>query len=60
MHLNSKLTIKNYAKSCRISVDTAARDIHDLESKGVLRMTQGRVRDASYSLVYSHDAFPFI
>lgn len=52
---DAKLTIKNYAKICKISTDTAARDIHDLESKGMLRMDHGRVRDASYSMVYSHD-----
>jgi Fic family protein len=56
---DAKLTIKNYAKLCKISTDTAARDIHDLEDKGVLRMAQGRVRDASYSLVYSHDALQY-
>jgi Fic family protein len=56
---DAKLTIKNYAKLCKISADTAARDIHDLEDKGVLRMAQGRVRDASYSLVYSHDALQY-
>jgi hypothetical protein len=39
--------------------DTAARDIHDLEDKGVLRMAQGRVRDASYSLVYSHEKLQY-
>lgn len=51
----AKLTIKNYAKLCKVSTDTAARDIRDLESKGVLRMKRGRVRDASYSMVYSDD-----
>ena len=56
---DAKLTIKNYAKLCKISTDTAARDIHDLEGKGVLRMAQGRVRDASSSLVYSHDVLKY-
>jgi len=56
---DAKLTIKNYAKLCKISTDTAARDIHDLEDKGVLRMAQGRVRDASYSLDYSHDVLKY-
>ncbi len=56
---DAKLTIKNYAKLCKISTDTAARDIHDLEDKGVLRVAQGRVRDASYSLVYSHDVLQY-
>ena len=56
---DAKLTIKNYAKLCKISTDTAARDIHDLEDKGVLRVAQGRVRDASYSLVYSHNVLQY-
>lgn len=56
---DAKLTIKNYAKLCKISTDTAARDIHNLEGKGILRMAQGRVRDASYSLVYSHDVLQY-
>ena len=56
---DAKLTIKNYAKLCKISTDTAARDIHNLEAKGVLRMVQGRVRDASYSLIYSQDALQY-
>jgi len=56
---DAKLTIKNYAKLCKISTDTAARDIHDLEGKGVLRVAQGRVRDASYSPVYSHDVLQY-
>ncbi|MDD4591639.1 MAG: Fic family protein [Parabacteroides sp.] len=56
---DAKLTIKNYAKLCKISTDTAARDIHNLEGKGMLHMAQGRVRDASYSLVYSHDVLQY-
>jgi len=52
---DAKLTIKNYAKLCQISTDTAARDIHDLETKDVLRAEQGRVRDASYSLIYTNE-----
>jgi Fic family protein len=56
---DAKLTIKNYAKLCKISTDTAARDIHDLEDKGVLRMAQGKVRNASYSLVYSNETLQY-
>lgn len=52
----AKFTIKNYARLAGVSTDTASRDIHDLESKEVLYMEQGRVRDASYSLVYSTEA----
>jgi len=49
---DAKLTIKNYAKLCQVSTDTAAHDIHDLEAKGIVRAEQGRVRDVSYSLTY--------
>lgn|SRR5574344_139469 len=52
---DAKLTIKNYAKLCKISTDTAARDIHDLEKKGVVKVAKGRVRDASFSLVYTDE-----
>lgn len=52
---DAKLTIKNYAKLCKISPDTAARDIHDLEEKEVIKVAKGRVRDASYSLIYSDE-----
>ena len=50
---DAKLTIKNYARLSQVSTDTAARDIHDLESKGIVRAEQGRVRDVSYSLIYT-------
>jgi len=52
---DAKLTIKNYARVANVSVDTAARDIHDLVDKGVAQVEQGRVRDASYSLIYSDE-----
>jgi len=52
---DAKLTIKNYAKLCKVSTDTAARDLHDLETKGLVRAEQGRVRDASYSLIYTNE-----
>lgn len=45
-----KLTVKNWAKHCKISVDTAARDIKDLVAKGVLEPQQGRVRDVFYGI----------
>ena len=40
-----KLTVKNWAKHCKVSADTASRDIKDLVSKGVLEPQQGRMRD---------------
>jgi len=52
---SAKLTVKNYAKLCKISPDTAMRDIQDLQEKGILKAGQGRVRDASYSLIYKQD-----
>lgn len=45
-----KLTVKNWAKRCKVSADTAARDIKDLISKGVLEPQQGRMRDVFYGI----------
>ena len=45
-----KLTVKNWAKHCKVSADTAARDIKDLVSKGVLEPQQGRMRDVFYGI----------
>ncbi len=45
-----KLTVKNWAKHCKVSVDTAARDIKDLVEKGVLEPQQGRTRDVFYGI----------
>ena len=45
-----KLTVKNWAKHCKVSVDTASRDIKDLVGKGVLEPQQGRVRDVYYGI----------
>ena len=45
-----KLTTKNWAKHCKISTDTAARDIKDLVEKGVLEPQKGRVRDVYYGI----------
>lgn len=45
-----KLTVKNWAKLCKISVDTASRDIKDLVEKGVLEAQQGRMRDVYYGI----------
>lgn len=46
----SKLTTKNWARHCKVSSDTAARDIKDLVEKGVLVPQQGRVRDVYYGI----------
>lgn len=45
-----KLTVKNWAKHCKVSVDTAARDIKDLVEKGILEPQQGRMRDVYYGI----------
>lgn len=45
-----KLTVKNWAKHCKVSVDTASRDIKDLVEKGVLEAQQSRVRDVFYGI----------
>ena len=45
-----KLTSKNWAKHCKVSPDTAARDIKDLVDKGILVPQQGRVRDVFYGI----------
>lgn len=45
-----KLTVKNWAKRCKVSVDTASRDIKDLVEKGVLEPQQGRMRDVYYGI----------
>lgn len=54
-----KLTSKNWARLAEVSTDTALRDIKDLEGKGVLKACKGRVRDISYSIIYSTSALPF-
>ena len=45
-----KLTVKNWSKHCKVSVDTASRDIKDLVEKGILEPQQGRVRDVFYGI----------
>lgn len=57
---NMKLTTKNWARLADVSMDTALRDIKDLEANGVLKACKGRVRDVSYSIVYTPtDDLPF-
>ena len=45
-----KLTVKNWAKHCKVSTDTASRDIKDLVEKGILEPQQGRMRDVFYGI----------
>lgn len=53
-----KMTAKNWARLAEVSPDTAARDIRDLVSKGMLSQVQGRVRDVSYTINYvAEDSF---
>lgn len=52
---SGKLTVKNWAKQVKVSVDTAARDVKDLVGKGILVPQPGRVRDVSYGISISAD-----
>ena len=45
-----KLTAKKWAKLCKVSPDTALRDINDLIAKGVLERNAAGGRSTSYSL----------
>ncbi|MBQ9067970.1 MAG: Fic family protein [Eggerthellaceae bacterium] len=45
-----KLTAKKWAKLCKVSPDTALRDIYDLIEKGVLARDPAGGRSTSYSL----------
>lgn len=45
-----KLTTRKWAKICKVSPDTALRDINDLIDKGVLARDPAGGRSASYSL----------
>ena len=45
-----KLTTKKWAKICKVSADTALRDINDLVEKGVLIRDPAGGRSTSYSL----------
>lgn len=48
-----KLTAKKWAKICKVSDDTALRDINDLIAKGVLVRDAAGGRSSSYSLAES-------
>ncbi len=45
-----KLTAKKWSKLCKVSSDTALRDINDLIAKGVLERDAAGGRSTSYSL----------
>ena len=45
-----KLTAKKWAKICKVSPDTALRDINDLVAKGMLKRDPAGGRSTSYSL----------
>ena len=53
---DAKLTIKNWSKLANVSKDTALRDINDLVEKNILEPAQGKVRNVSYSILYSYNA----
>ncbi len=56
---SGKLTTKNWAKLSKTSVDTAARDIKDLEEKGILKTEDRRQRNVAYGIVISEDRVRF-
>lgn len=49
-NFEGKLTAKKWAKLCKVSPDTALRDINDLIDKGVLERDPAGGRSTSYSL----------
>ena len=46
-----KLTVKNYAKLAEVSTDTAARDIHDLTERGIVKAKEGMMRNVEYDII---------
>lgn len=48
-----KLTVKNWAKHAKASVDTAERDIKYLVGKGILTPVDGKVRNVAYGIQIS-------
>lgn len=50
-----KLTASKWAKICKVSPDTALRDINDLIEKGILARASGGGRSVSYVLCEMHD-----
>lgn len=52
---SGKLTVKNWARHSKVSVDTAERDIKYLIENGVLLPEEGKVRNISYGIIISKD-----
>lgn len=50
---SGKLTVKNWAKHAKVSVDTAERDIKYLVGKGILTPVDGKVRNVAYGIQIS-------
>ena len=46
-----KLNVSKYVKICKISTDTALRDIQDLLAKGIMEQ-EGNGRSTSYRLIH--------
>ena len=49
-NFEGKLTARKWAKLCKVSTDTALRDINDLIEKGILERDAAGGRSTSYSL----------
>lgn len=45
-----KLTVKNWAKHAKVSVDTAERDVRYLVGNGILVPQEGKVRNVAYGI----------
>lgn len=54
-----KLTVKNWAKQVKTSVDSAERDIDDLCSKGILAPKEGVRRNVPYGIRISDERIVF-
>jgi len=52
------LTTSKYARLAKCSTDTALRDIHELEVRGILQKNPGRGRSTSYRLAGPEDVLP--
>ena len=50
-----KLTVKNWAKQAKVSVDTAERDVKFLVEKGILVPEDGKIRNIAYGIMISKD-----
>ena len=48
---DGKLTVKNYAKLAEVSTDTAARDMHELTRRGIIKAKGGMVRNVEYEII---------